>query len=89
MVNPEQTSLRRNIRQYRKTLGLTQDDVAKTLGISRLRFHRMETGSGTIRFEMIGRLCTLYGCSIDALVDDPMIAEVYRNLSKAIIGVAR
>jgi DNA-binding XRE family transcriptional regulator len=45
---------------HRKVLGMTQDNAASALGISLLKYHRIEAGSRQLHFDEITALCKLF-----------------------------
>ena len=51
-----QACIRSALRRRRRTLGLTQNDAANLLGMSRVSYHRIETGVRRIRFVEIAAL---------------------------------
>lgn len=51
------------MREFRKSNGLTQAQVAERLGVSRSTLAQMETGRRAIRADEIAALSTLFGCS--------------------------
>jgi transcriptional regulator with XRE-family HTH domain len=80
-----QGEIRRAIRRRRRTLGLTQDDAAQLMKMSRVTYHRMERGNRRIRCTEFAMVCELYDCSIDELAG-PHLAAGYRTAAKAILG---
>ena len=60
--------LRDNISERRRTAGLTQEDVASKLGVSRQTVGKWESGRATPELEKLIALCNLLGCSLDELV---------------------
>ena len=58
----ENLALLRNIR------GMTQEEVAEVIGISRQSYSKWEQGETIPDIEKCDRLAKLYGVSIDALV---------------------
>jgi DNA-binding XRE family transcriptional regulator len=52
-----QACIRSALRRRRRTLGLTQEDAARVLGMSRMTYHRIETGARRIRFFAALPLC--------------------------------
>ena len=56
------------LRQVRKSRGLTQADIAPTLGVSRSTVAQMENGKRAVKAEDIDRLALLYGCSTSELL---------------------
>ena len=62
------------LRTARRSRGLTQVDIAPTLGVSRSTVAQMENGKRAVRAEDIDRLALLYGCSTSELLSsaDPI-----------------
>ncbi len=56
------------LRKARKSRGLTQADIAPTLGISRSTVAQMENGKRAVKAEDIDRLALLYSCSTTELL---------------------
>ena len=56
------------LRMARRSRGLTQVDIAPTLGVSRSAVAQMENGKRTVKAEDIDRLALLYGCSTSELL---------------------
>lgn len=57
-----------NIQSRRKMLGLTQEQLAHTLGVSRQTVTKWETGESTPDLENAGALAEALDVSLDALV---------------------
>jgi DNA-binding XRE family transcriptional regulator len=83
-----QACIRSALRRRRRTLGLTQDDAASLLGMSRVTYHRIETGSRRIRFIEIAAICEAFNCHVGELVQDGQLASAYVHAAKAILGEA-
>ena len=83
-----QACIRSALRQRRRTLGMTQDDTASLLGMSRVTYHRIETGSRRIRFVEIAAICEAFNCHVGELVQDDQLASAYVHAAKAILGEA-
>ena len=49
------------IRDARKDLGLTQDDMADNLGITRQTYAKMENDPGSMTIESARRVCSILG----------------------------
>jgi DNA-binding XRE family transcriptional regulator len=81
-----QACIRAALRRRRRTLGLTQDDAANLLGISRVTYHRIETGSRRIRFVELAAICETFNCHVGELVQDGQLASAYVHAAKAILG---
>ena len=56
------------LRTVRRSRGLTQGDIAPTLGVSRSTVAQMENGKRAVKAEDIDRLAVLYGCSTNELM---------------------
>jgi len=52
-----QADIRLALRRRRRALGLTQEQAGRLLGMSRLTYHRIETGARRIQFAELGRIC--------------------------------
>jgi transcriptional regulator with XRE-family HTH domain len=81
-----QACIRSALRRRRRTLGLTQADTARVLGISRLAYHRIETGARRIHFTELTAICTAFGCHIDELVQDGQLTRAYTFAARTIFG---
>lgn len=60
--------LAENLILLRRIHGLTQEQVAEAIGISRQSYAKWEQGETTPDIEKCDRLATFYGTTIDALV---------------------
>jgi DNA-binding Xre family transcriptional regulator len=83
-----QACIRSALRRQRQTLGLTQNDAASLLGMSRVTYHRIETGARRIRFVEIAAICEAFNCHVGELVQDGQLASAYVHAAKAILGEA-
>lgn len=54
-----------NLRRLRKERGLSQNDVAKELNVSRTTVTKWELGATIPRTELLPKLSSLLGCRID------------------------
>jgi transcriptional regulator with XRE-family HTH domain len=88
LPDDSQASIRSALRRRRRTLGLTQDDAARLLGMSRVSYHRIETGVRRIRFVEIAAICEAFNCHVSELVQDGQLASAYVHAAKAILGEA-
>ncbi len=77
------------IRELREKLHLSQDYVAKYLGMSRTSYTQLENDNRAIKAEDISKLSVLFGVSTDSLltdtaVDTPatMFARSFASLSE-------
>jgi DNA-binding Xre family transcriptional regulator len=69
-------------------LGLTQAAAARVLGMSRLTYHRIETGARHIHFTELAAICAAFNCHIGELVQDGQLANGFVYAAKAILGEA-
>jgi transcriptional regulator with XRE-family HTH domain len=85
-TNDQQACIRSALRRRRRTLGLTQQDAARLLGIQRLTYHRIETGGRAIRFAELAALCDAFRCPIGELVQDGQLAAAFTHAARALLG---
>src|SRR6476659_9898403 len=83
-----QACIRSALRRRRRSLGLTQEDAAGVLGMSRMTYHRIETGERRIRLAELAAICAAFKCHIGELVQDGQLASAYAHAAKAILGEA-
>jgi DNA-binding XRE family transcriptional regulator len=83
-----QACIRSALRRRRRTLGLTQEAAARVLGMSRLTYHRIETGARHIHFTELAAICAAFNCHIGELVQDGQLANAFTYAAKAILGEA-
>jgi DNA-binding XRE family transcriptional regulator len=87
-ADDSQACIRSALRRRRRMLGLTQQDAARILGMSRLTYHRIETGARRIRFAELATICTTYNCHIGELLQDGQLADAFTYAVRAIFGDA-
>jgi Zn-dependent peptidase ImmA (M78 family)/DNA-binding XRE family transcriptional regulator len=80
--------LARRLQDARKARGLTQQDVAKDLGIARTTVTAIEQGERRVRPEELIRLSKLYGREVNELVRDREVAEEFAIQFRAAITQA-
>ena len=90
MGRPEdaQACIRSALRRRRRMLGLTQEAAAGVLGMSRLTYHRIETGRRHIHFTELGAICAAFNCHIGELLQDGQLANTFIYAAKALLGEA-
>jgi DNA-binding XRE family transcriptional regulator len=88
LPDDSQAGIRSALRRRRRTLGLTQEDAASLLGMSRVTYHRIEAGVRRIRFVEIAAICEAFNCHVGELVQDGQLASAYVHAAKAILGEA-
>jgi DNA-binding XRE family transcriptional regulator len=86
LAEDSQASIRSSLRRRRRVLGLTQQDAASFLGMSRMTYHRIETGTRRIRFAELAAMCEAFNCHVGELVHDSQLASAYIYAAKAILG---
>jgi transcriptional regulator with XRE-family HTH domain len=83
-----QACIRSALRRRRRALGLTQQQAAQILGMSRLTYHRIETGARHIHFADLAAICVLYNCHPVELLQDSQLAAAYAHAATALLGEA-
>ena len=78
-----------NFRIFRKQSGLTQEEVAEKLGVSRQAVAKWERGDTLPDIEICSQLAQLYGTSIDALVTLNYTDEADLDSKKHVFGVVK
>ncbi len=51
------------LKQMRKESGLTQEQLAKYLGVDQTMITRLENGTRNLNVTLIEKICSLFGCS--------------------------
>ena len=87
-ADDSQACIRSALRRRRRTLGLTQEDAAGMLGMSRMMYHRIETGTRRIRFSELAAICAAFNCHVGELLQDGQLTSAYVHAAKAILGEA-
>jgi transcriptional regulator with XRE-family HTH domain len=81
-----QSCIRSALRRRRRTLGLTQEDAAGILGMSRMTYHRIEAGTRRIRLSELATICAAFNCDVGELLQDGQLVNAFANAAKAILG---
>lgn len=68
-------TINERVKDLRTQLHLSQDYVAKYLGVSRSTFTQMENGNRKILAEELSKLCTLFGVSANAILDEKELSQ--------------
>ncbi|MBR2283451.1 MAG: helix-turn-helix domain-containing protein [Ruminococcus sp.] len=76
------------LKMFRKQSGLTQEEVAEKLGVSRQAVAKWEHGDSLPDIECCIALADLYGTTIDKLVRD-MSKEAHTGDGKHIFGIVK
>ncbi|MBE6902868.1 MAG: helix-turn-helix domain-containing protein [Ruminococcaceae bacterium] len=78
-----------NFRIFRKQSGLTQEEVAEELGVSRQAVAKWERGDTAPDIEFCIKLAGLYGTTVDALVSTAYTYDDAPDGRKHAFGVAK
>lgn len=70
--------MKEELTALRKEKGLSQQELAEAVGVSRQAVSRWETGQSAPSTENLVALCTIYGVSLDALLGDTTAAAIGR-----------
>jgi transcriptional regulator with XRE-family HTH domain len=68
-VDPQRVALGSRIRKARDYVGLSQDDVASVLGISRPAVTLIEAGERKVEAIELRKLAALFGTTVDSLLN--------------------
>ena len=74
--------LNEKIFENRKKLGLSQEDLANKLDVSRQTVSKWEVGSSTPELEKIVKLSELFNVSVDYLVKEQNVEELNEKTEK-------
>lgn len=66
------------IRDARRDLGLTQDDMAERLGITRPTYAKMEEDPGSLTIETARKVCRILGRQFSDIFFGQMVNEYSR-----------
>lgn len=89
-------SFSENLQFYRQQGGLTQEQLAETLGVSRQSVSKWESGQSYPEMEKLLALCELFRCDLDTLLKGSAIVasadvgrayDAYKNRSAAMSAV--
>jgi DNA-binding Xre family transcriptional regulator len=83
-----QSCIRATLRRRRRALGLTQEATAQLLGLSRLTYHRIETGARHIHFADLARICETLNCTPGELLQDSQLAAAFIRAATELLGPA-
>ena len=79
-----QSCIRAAMRRRRRALGLTQDATARLLGMPRLTYHRIETGTRRIHIADLAAICETFGCAPGELLQDGQLAAIFTRVAAAL-----
>src|SRR5208337_1358460 len=83
-----QVCIRSALRRRRRMLGLTQADAARILGMSRLTYHRIETGPRRIHFSELVGVRKGFNFYIGELLQDGQLVDAFAHAAGAMFGDA-
>ena len=83
-----QSCIRSALRRRRRALGLTQEAAARLLGMSRLTYHRIETGARRIHFADLAAICEMFGCGPGELLQDGQLAAAFARAAGTLLRQA-
>ena len=67
------------LKALRVNAGMTQDDVAKAMGVRRETVQNWESHKTFPNIASMDKLCTLYGCTMDDVFIPSSLAESEHN----------
>lgn len=73
-------NITRNLELLRRNKGLTQDVVARQLGVSRVTYIGLETGKTKPNVEILSKLATIYNVSLIDIIDIPRNNEKFQQV---------
>jgi transcriptional regulator with XRE-family HTH domain len=68
-----------NIYRHRKESQLTQDDLARHLGVTKASVSKWETGQSFPDVELLPRMAACFDVTVDALVKKSLVESVAAN----------
>ncbi len=72
----------RKIAEFRQARGLTQEEVAETLGIALRNYQEMERGKQNLTLRTLVKLASVLGVATRQLLDEPSSRVVKRGRPK-------
>lgn len=77
----------RNIAQYRRRAGFTQEQLAEQVGVTPAFISRVECGKKSMKISTLIAVAQALQVSVDALVSEPSNDAVLANIHKLLAGV--
>lgn len=81
-------TLGESLKKIRKQYKMTQEDIAKLLGISRSGYTYYETGKTVPSVEVLQKLSAIYNTTIDVIVGNPIRENSDRRYYADILSVS-
>lgn len=76
-----------SLKQKRKAIKLTQEDMAKKFGLTRQTYQNYENGKTEPTLELAGKLAVFFSCSIADLFDLPEATMPLSDAEKTILSI--
>ena len=70
-----------NIKRMRKLHGFTQEHVARYLGVDQTLVSKVEGGQRSLGVASLEKLCDLFFCTLDDLIEDGAASHVERTVA--------
>ncbi|WP_172623360.1 helix-turn-helix domain-containing protein [Arabiibacter massiliensis] len=77
-----------NVKRMRKLRGLTQEHMARYLGIDQTLVSKVESGQRSLGVASLEKLCDLFFCSLDDLIGESSQAPVGKAVAFRADGLA-
>lgn len=77
-----------NVKRMRKLHGFTQEHVARYLGVDQTLVSKVEGGQRSLGVASLEKLCDLFFCKLDDLVEDGAASHAERKVAFRADGVA-
>lgn len=81
-------TLAESLKKIRKQYKMTQEDIAKLLGISRSGYTYYETGKTIPSVEILQKLSAIYNTTIDVIVGNPLRGNADSRYYEDILSVS-
>ena len=69
-------SLSTTLKYFRKKAGLTQEQISKTLGVTRSSYAYYENGKSEPKLEVLQKIAALYNISLETLINGDVNIDV-------------
>ncbi len=79
----------KNIAEYRKQCGFTQQQVADMLSLNRTTYTKYETGASEPSIEIMRKIASIFGVDINTLLDIDSIDLPVSDSSMPLIGLTK
>lgn len=72
-------SLSTTLKYFRKKAGLTQEQISKTLGVTRSSYAYYENGKSEPKLEVLQKIAALYNISLETLINGDVNIDVCQD----------